>query len=573
MSVNQKMQKIADNIRYRTEKSGLLGLDSMANEIKGINWVEDPFFAKASPVDSVSQMTDTSKIYVLTSTGSIWMYRNGGSIVETVTERIVGTTDNPWGAGRLSSGNPNGTSGYVTTPYIDLQKYSVPFELHLKGIKFAYNTDGNRRWSSYGTDKAHLRTELTQPSAFTQYWRTATCTVTGDEAVISFAPPLTNETGTQIGFARFSGKGTEADADVYITYENVTSTESGWVDTGIQYPFAITSSADLLIPNQSVKSFMASAEYEDGNYSYTQVTQYATSGGVRKDVPNPFNITWEDVENTALYAVSVNATTYYTEGNSINVFNLLPGTQYLYTVYSLQSDGSMVAVKRGEFSTTSDRTRMLNIDGIQNVRDVGGYVGLNGKKVRYGLLFRGSAMDEGADDMLRITEAGKQEMLLRLGIKTDLDLRYEPTESALGDSVDFIKTATGYGAYVEAITNATQRGNFKTLFESIVTQLRASKPIYIHCSGGCDRTGTLVFLLLGLLGVSESDLAKEYELSSFSTIGQGRRRDSTTYDYKGMVAAVKAYGKATFSENFAAFAETCGAESTAIARFRNLMLR
>ena len=55
--------------------------------------------------------------------------------------------------------------------------------------------------------------------------------------------------------------------------------------------------------------------------------------------------------------------------------------------------------------------------------------------------------------------------------------------------------------------------------------------------GGGGRTGTPSFLLLGLLGVNESDLAKEYELSSFSDIGFDRLRTTTKavggYDYVG----------------------------------------
>lgn len=569
MSVNEKMKQITDNIRYRTGKTGLLGLDDMAEEIKNINWVSDAFSAKAEKVSSVSEMTDKTKLYIFN--GTIWMYRNDSSTVETVTEQIVGTADNPWGAGRLSSGNPNGLSGYVTTPYIDLTKYSVPFVLHLEGIAWAYTSDGNRRYSQYGADKAYIYTEMNSSASFVGNWKNATFTANGDDtAVISFTPPVTNNLGTTIGYVRFSGQGTEANANVYITYEKGTTAESGWVDTGITCVFEsiIPTSETLSIPTQSVKDFINSAEYDNNNYSYTQVTNYATSGGSRTDLPNSLDIGWQSVENAILYAVSVNSQTYYTTKNSISLTNFIPNTQYKYSVYALCTDGSMVAIDKGEFSTEG-RTRMLNIDGIQNVRDVGGYTGLNSKKVRYGLIYRGSAMDEDQSTGL-ITEAGKHEMVERLGIGTDVDLRWGKTESALG--VDFISTKYGYEDYLEAITNSTQRGQFKSLLESIVTQLRASKPIYIHCSGGCDRTGTLVFLLLGLLGVSESDLAKEYELSSFSTIGYGRTRNSTVYKYEEMVDALKAYSGNTITDKFVSFATDCEVAPETVTSFRNMML-
>ena len=60
--------------------------------------------------------------------------------------------------------------------------------------------------------------------------------------------------------------------------------------------------------------------------------------------------------------------------------------------------------------------------------------------------------------------------------------------------------------------------SIKELFELVS---RADEnPIYCHCWGGCDRTGTFCFLLGALLGMSYTDLIMDYELSSFA----GNRR-------------------------------------------------
>lgn len=574
MSVNSEMAKIADNIRYRTGKSGLLGLTDMAEEVKSINWTEDPFFAKAKQVNSIEQMTDKTEIYVYA--GTIWIYENGGGI-ETITEQIVGNTDNPWGAGRLSSGNPNGAAGYVTTPYIDLQKYSVPFTLHLKGITFSHTsygsaTQGNMRYSQYGTDKAHIKTEVTNSSSFNTYWSGAVLTDIGDGTVeIAFTPPVTNKS-VAVGYARFSGYGTEVNANVYITYQSEAK-EGGWVDTGIN---ALTKTLtpttnDVSVPNSYVKNFMETADYSDSDYSYTNIRNYANSSE-RRDLPEAVDLEWKTVKNAIMYAVSVNAQIYYTAKNTFTVTNLIPNTDYVCKVYALTEEGAIIVVGNGNFSTANKPTRMLNIEGIQNVRDVGGYSALNGKKVRYGLLFRGSAMDEEPENTLCITENGKYELLKRVGIKTDLDLRYGKTKSALGEDVDFYVTKYGYSNYVPAVTEATHKGYFRDMLEYIAAQLSAKKPVYVHCSGGCDRTGTLIFLLLGVLGVSESDLAKEYELSSFSPIGKWRERNSASYNYKGMVEVIKTYAGSTITDKFVAFAKDCGVSDNTIKSFRKLML-
>ena len=77
--------------------------------------------------------------------------------------------------------------------------------------------------------------------------------------------------------------------------------------------------------------------------------------------------------------------------------------------------------------------------------------------------------------------------------------------------------------------------------------------------------------------MKESDLAKEYELSSFSDVGIGRLRTTTkavdTYDYVGMVTALKTYSGDTITDKFVNFATTgCGISEETINSFRELML-
>ena len=80
--------------------------------------------------------------------------------------------------------------------------------------------------------------------------------------------------------------------------------------------------------------------------------------------------------------------------------------------------------------------------------------------------------------------------------------------------------------------------------------------MYFHCHGGSDRTGTLAFLLEGLLGVSESDLSKDFELTYYS--GSSRKRNgSTGWFYKPMVQYIRSFDpNGSITDQVTAWAKT-----------------
>jgi hypothetical protein len=184
-------------------------------------------------VNSIDEMTDTSKAYILASTGHIWIYKQGGNTTtETITEKIVATSDNPWSAGRLgSSGGISTQAGYTVTPYIDLSKYPIPFEIHLGGIQFTgqtYNT-----CSIFKADKTFIYRHDTNAGGFITNWRNTTFTANGDgtgKVTVSGQP--IDHSNNAIGHVRFTGYGESANANIYVTYEKTTTTSSGWIDTG-----------------------------------------------------------------------------------------------------------------------------------------------------------------------------------------------------------------------------------------------------------------------------------------------------------------------------------------------------
>lgn len=202
-------------------------------------------------VDSVDQMTDTAKKYVLTTTGTVWQYDNTMKETEVSTEivdEIIGTDDNPYQTGRLSSGGAlsSDVSTHTLTPYIDLTKSEYQgktIQIHLEGNRYATETDETYIMSaifdtSKNTIAGRAYTDLTKAN-FLGYFDNAGMTLEihgNTSATLTFPVPLVEDGGKTVGYFRFCGLGTVKDS-VYITYmetEIVTSIV-GWADTGIAF--------------------------------------------------------------------------------------------------------------------------------------------------------------------------------------------------------------------------------------------------------------------------------------------------------------------------------------------------
>lgn len=186
----------------------------------------------------------------------------------------------------------------------------------------------------------------------------------------------------------------------------------------------------------------------------------------------------------------------------------VPGKTYYWKVMGIYSDKPLAG---GKIKIKDAPVRWVKLDGVNNVRDMGGWKTENGKTVSYEKIYRGAQLD-------KITTKGL-DTLKALGIKTDIDVRSTAswdTHSAVertGLKYYFIDSDYSY----EAILNEhidTVGPNLQELFKLLADE--SNYPIYLHCGGGSDRTGTYSFILNGLLGVSYEDLTRDYELTSFA---------------------------------------------------------
>ncbi|MBQ7699316.1 MAG: tyrosine-protein phosphatase [Clostridia bacterium] len=195
--------------------------------------------------------------------------------------------------------------------------------------------------------------------------------------------------------------------------------------------------------------------------------------------------------------------------NSLNVEDLYSGTTYYWQLRKEFAD-KVVISKVNSFCTLA-APRTVRLDGVSNVRDIGGYYSEDGKyRMKQGIVYRGA-------DFENITEEGINKAVNILGIKTEIDLREaDPNGSSpLGASVNYVSVSAPW--YTQVWDTEEKQESF--LKEMRVFTDASNFPVYFHCSLGRDRTGTLAFFLEALCGVSEKDITMDYETSFFSNVG------------------------------------------------------
>lgn len=255
------------------------------------------------------------------------------------------------------------------------------------------------------------------------------------------------------------------------------------------------------------------------------------------------------------------------------------GAKYLWSVTRADDPNETT---NAVFVTEADPPRLLLAGGVLNLRDLGGWKAAGGRRVRQGLVFRSAGLRDNAHRKSgslfggrveagerRITAAGIAVLRDDLKIRTDLELRNNQeaaamTSSVLGPDVKWVHVP--FAAYDFIDNPARGREPFLKVFRTFLD--RKSYPILFHCSGGRDRTGTLAFLLNGLLGVGDDDLCRDWEATVFC-------EDSLKFGpsrLERLLRYLKGLGGATMAEQCERYALSCGITKDEIRKFREVML-
>ena len=217
----------------------------------------------------------------------------------------------------------------------------------------------------------------------------------------------------------------------------------------------------------------------------------------------------------------------HTRENSHKLYNLFTGEKYYWRVRSISGSDERIS-PTGVFYT-KECARTIRIKGAYNIRDIGGYLTSSGKEVKQGLIYRSGDFD-------KIKSEGKG-TIRTLGIRTQLDVRRAKEGKAGKKTTPVENYYRLRGVQYKSIWKNEKRKR-RILRIMKVFADEDNYPIIMHCTYGRDRTGTLAFLINGLLGVSKKDLYRDYEMTTMSRLSSLHpRRKIRKFNalYKGML--------------------------------------
>ena len=367
------------------------------------------------------------------------------------------------------------------------------------------------------------------------------------------------------------------------------------------------------------------------------------------DKPNSYSIRWKadfsagDLVLHLADNMGWSTDTAISEGESfVNITNLVPNAEYTYTVTG--SNGTVMT--EGNFKTIGHVHQVFFKTKCRNARDLGGWVTKDGtKRIKYRKVYRGGRMNDPWDKML--SKSGKKEVIAE-GIGAELELRgsddymTEPAVEGLEHCHPCIEeggkvmlgvatpsdknvakwlvfdaaspwTANQKSPYLtsEGKINkdklykdlddktlkltvaerqafmAAYKEKTKECFLFTLNNVKAGKGVYFHCSLGRDRTGTMQILIMGVLGISEGDIGKEYELTYFAPVGYSVsssdkdsnpqpifKNDRTHWVYSDVVPYFwqQAGDGGSFADGVQNYLLSIGVTQAQIDEFRSLML-
>ena len=271
--------------------------------------------------------------------------------------------------------------------------------------------------------------------------------------------------------------------------------------------------------------------------------------------PNAIRLEFDEVNDSENYYVQIAKNKEFEDAQQFEVttkyydlYNTELGQEYYFRASNAEGGLDKAQIKK--FKVSDDAPRNLNVDGVINFRDIGGWKTslMEGARIKQGLYYRCAQFN--ADNRsksnpgLNITEKGLQ-TIKELNIKVDIDMRDRPLNMAdEGESPRSVISTEDHpvallDAHIASGTESTRFSGFADVYSAIFEKIEKADeaPIALHCTHGADRTGIASFFLLAVLGASEEDCGRDYSFTRYA----GARKVWHEDEFDGWVSGTKAY--------------------------------
>jgi len=249
---------------------------------------------------------------------------------------------------------------------------------------------------------------------------------------------------------------------------------------------------------------------------------------------------------------------------SAEVNNLPHGEKYYWRA---KAEDGFSEVR--SFTVAPDLPRWIELPLVTNVRDLGGWKTQDGRTIRQEMVYRGAQFEAWTSQKsYDLTEAGREVFFNVLKIRTELDLRGKA--SLLPPQHSLLVSMSAYATWKEhGVFTPEQMENYRRIFELFTRP--AIYPVYFHCQGGGDRTGTLAFMLEAMLGMSLDDMVDEYEQSNLSVSGERSRFSEVWVKFMEKLETL-APGK-TVNDQVREYLRQCGVTDEMQEKIKSILLQ
>ena len=171
--------------------------------------------------------------------------------------------------------------------------------------------------------------------------------------------------------------------------------------------------------------------------------------------------------------------------------------------------------------------KRINMDNVQNVRDLGGIPTLDKDSTKWHEYYRAASLDDVSDSDINDLKDMKISTIIDLRRENEIDFEskehkeikenFDYHHISLAPDKEFRKEdiekiISGKVSVGQSYRNLID--HYKAVRESVKVLANAEESALFHCQEGKDRTGIISMIILGLADVPRADIIADYEISS-----------------------------------------------------------